>query len=97
MPSKTKVVNKNNNKVNNNYLLKVISISLLSMFTHMQESLVQKQPPEVYSKKGTLKSFTKFTGKHLHWSFFFKKVAGLSSATVLKRRLRRRCVLVNFA
>ena len=29
-------------------------------------------------KKGVLKNFTKFTGKHLCQSLFFNKVAGLS-------------------
>ena len=33
--------------------------------------------PEVFCKKGVLRNFTKFTGKHLYQSFFFNKVAGL--------------------
>ena len=33
--------------------------------------------PEVFCKKGILKGFTKFTGKHLRWSLFFNEVAGL--------------------
>ena len=33
-------------------------------------------------KKGVLKNFTKFAGKHLCQSFFFNKVAGLSPATL---------------
>ena len=37
-----------------------------------------KQPPEVFYKKGVLKNFAKFTGKHLCQSLFFNKVAGLS-------------------
>ena len=32
---------------------------------------------EVFCKKGVLKNFTKFTGKHLCQSLFFNKVAGL--------------------
>ena len=32
--------------------------------------------PEVFCKKGVLKNFSKFTGKHLRMSFFFNKVAG---------------------
>ena len=28
-------------------------------------------------KKGVLKNFAKFIGKHLHWSFFLNKVPGL--------------------
>ena len=36
-----------------------------------------RQPPEVFYKKGTLKNFAKFTGKHLCQSLFFNKVAGL--------------------
>ena len=54
-----------------------------------REWLRQKQPPELFYKKGVLKNLAKFTGKHLCWSFFFKKVAGLS--------LQHRCFPVNFA
>ena len=45
---------------------------------------------------GPLKSFTKFTRKHLCQSLFFNKVADLSVATLLKKRLRHRCFPVNF-
>ena len=31
---------------------------------------MQKQPPEVFYKKGVLKNFAKFTGKHLYQSPF---------------------------
>ena len=34
---------------------------------------VWKQPTEVFYKKGVLKNFTIFTGKHLCQSLFFKK------------------------
>ena len=34
--------------------------------------------PEVFCKKGVLKNFAKFTGKHLSQSLFFNNVAGLS-------------------
>ena len=37
-------------------------------------------------KKGVLKNFTKFTGKHLCQSLFFNKVAGLRPAALLKKR-----------
>ena len=42
-------------------------------------------------KKGDLKNFAKFSGKHLCQSLIFNKVAGL-----LKRRLWHRCFSVNF-
>ena len=48
-------------------------------------------------KKGVLKKFAKFTGKHLCWSHFFHKVTGQKLATLLKKRLQYRCFLVNFA
>ena len=51
---------------------------------------------EVFFKKGALKNFSKFTGKHLCRSLFFNKVAGLTPATLLKKRLRHRCFPVNF-
>ena len=48
-------------------------------------------------RKGILRNFAKFTGKHLRQSLFFNKVAGLRPATLLKKRLWRRCFPVNFA
>ena len=43
------------------------------------------------------KNFTKFIRKHLYQSLFLNKVAGLRLASLLKKRLWRRCFLVNFA
>ena len=48
-------------------------------------------------RKGALRNFTKFKGKHLCQSLFFNKVAGLKPATLLKKRLLHRCFPVNFA
>ena len=48
-------------------------------------------------KEGVLRNFTKFPGKHLHQGPFFNKVADLSPATLLKKRLWRSCFPVNFA
>ena len=47
---------------------------------------------KVFSEKGVLKNFAKFTGKHLCWSLFFNKVPSLRSATLLKKRLQHRCL-----
>ena len=47
-------------------------------------------------KKGVLRNFTKFTGKHLCQRLFFKKVAGLRPATLLERSLWHKCFPVNF-
>ena len=52
--------------------------------------------PEVFCKNGVLRSFTKFTVKHLCQSLFFSKVAGRRPATLLKKRLWHRCFPVNF-
>ena len=57
----------------------------------------QSSRPEVFCKKGVLRDFAKFTGKHLCQRLFFDKVAGLRSATFLKKRLGHRCFPVNFA
>ena len=40
---------------------------------------IQKQPTELFCKKGVLRNFAKFTGKHLCQRLFFNKVAGLST------------------
>ena len=58
--------------------------------------MVRTSRPEVFCKKGVLRNFVKFTGKHLCQSFFFNKVAGLRPATLLKKKLWHRCFLVNF-
>ena len=69
----------------------------------------QKQPPEVSVRKGLLRNFTKFTGKHLYQSLFCsllirpkvwlncqKRNVKFVSATLLKERLWHRCFPVNF-
>ena len=38
-------------------------------------SKVRSSHPEVFCKKGVLRNFAKFTGKHLCQSLFFNKVA----------------------
>ena len=41
------------------------------------KSIFRSSRPEVFCKKGVLKHFAKFTGKHLCHSLFFNKVPGL--------------------
>ena len=51
----------------------------------------KEQLPEVFCKKGVLRNFAKFTGKHLCQSLFFNKVAGLTKflrIPFLKEHLR---------
>ena len=50
---------------------------------------------QMFFKIGAFKSFAKFTGKHLCWSLFLKKLAGSRPATLLKR-LQHRCFPVRF-
>ena len=52
--------------------------------------------PEVFCKKGVLRNFTKFTGKHLCQILFINKVAGLRLATLLKTRRWHTRFPVNF-
>ena len=52
---------------------------------------------EVFCKKGILRNFAKFTGKHLCQSFLFNSVASLRPATLLKKRLWHRCFPQNFS
>ena len=68
-------------------ILMLIFIKTLSRSSHQMCSL----------RKGALRNFTTFTGKHLCQSLFFNKVAGLGSATLLKKRLWHRCFPGNFA
>ena len=50
----------------------------------------------MFCKKDVLENFAKFTGRRLRQSLFFNKVAGLRPATLLKKRLWRRCFSVIF-
>ena len=54
--------------------------------------------PEVLCKKDVLRSFIKFTGKHLCQSLSFNKVAGLRPETCnfIKKRLWHSCFPVDF-
>ena len=73
----------------------LFNIYMCDIFLFITESRSSHQRCSI--KKGVLRNFTKFRGKHVCQSFFFNEVAGLSSATVLKKRLWRRCFPVNFA
>ena len=57
----------------------------------------QKQLTEVFCKKGVLKNFADFKGKHLCRRLLFIKVVALRPATFSKRELQQRCFTVNFA
>ena len=46
---------------------------------------VQKQPPVVFCKKGVLKNFSNFTGKHLCRSIFLIKLDAFRATTLFKR------------
>ena len=35
---------------------------------------IEKQPPDLFYKKGALRNFVKLTGKHLWQSLFIKKM-----------------------
>ena len=52
---------------------------------------------EVFCKKGFLRNFVTFTGKHLCQSLFFNKDADVKPETLFKKRLWQRCFSVNFA
>ena len=45
----------------------------------------EKQTLECSVRKGVLGNFEKFAGKHLRQSLFFNKIAGLNSATSIKK------------
>ena len=58
-----------------------------SMIRGVISAICRSSHPEVFCKKGVLRNFAKFTGKHLCHSLFFNKVAGLRTATLSKKRL----------
>ena len=54
----------------------------------------QKQPLELFCKKGILRNFVNFTGKHLCWNFFLIELQEVCS--FIKKRLRHRCFSKEF-
>ena len=51
----------------------------------LQYIKIRSSRPEVFCKKGVLRNFAKFTGKHLCQSLFINKVVGLRPATLIKK------------
>ena len=70
-------------------------------FRLFQSLIARSSRLEVFYKKGVLKNFSKFTGKHLCQSLFFDKVAGLrpflqnTSGRLLLNIFKRRPFLNN--
>ena len=62
-----------------------------------QSIQLRSSHPKVFCKRGILRNFTKFFGKHLCQGLFFNKVAGPGTVTLLKKRLWHRCFPVNYA
>ena len=77
-------------------LFAVYTMETILLFLSVARSLVRSSRPKVLLKIGVLKNFTKFTGKHLCQSLFFKKVAGVA-CNFIQKRLWQRCFPVNFA
>ena len=92
--------NLNNNEISKNLLVNKFNMILDNQGSAMpndqkillsdepQRSIswfVQKQPPEVFSKKAVLKKFANFTRKHLCWNLFSVKLQAFSPATILKK------------
>ena len=76
--------------------LKVWMLSFLSIRSSRPEmSCYRSSHRRCSVKKGALRNFAKFAGKHLRQRVFFNKVAGVRLATLLTKTLR--CFPVSFA
>ena len=83
--------------VEDNYSFTLVMYFFSSFSLQLQtKTIIRSSHRRCSVKKGVLKNFTKFTGKHLFQSLLFNNVAGLMPATLLKNRLWRRCFPVNF-
>ena len=58
------------------FIVHVVPVSFICCcaFNYVVKDNSQNQPPEVFCKKGVLKNFANFTGKHLCWSLFLIKL-----------------------
>ena len=62
----------------------------------LDTNMYRSSRSQIFLKTGALKSFANLKGKHLHWSLFLIKVAGLKSSNFIKKRLQHRCFSVKF-
>ena len=51
----------------------------------LRDAKLRSSCPEVFYKKGVLRNFPKFTGKHLCQRLFFNKAVGLACNFIKKR------------
>ena len=65
------------NKLLTYFLRPIYITSSLNLTQGFSFISVQKQPPEVFCKKGVIRNFAKHTEKYLFQSLFFNKIAGL--------------------
>ena len=66
-------------------LCPIFSLGFLKAYQYQYFLIsLQQQPPEVFCKKNVLRTFAKFTGKHMYQGLF-NKVAGLRLQLYLKR------------
>ena len=64
---------------------------------HITSDIFRNSHQRCSQRKGVLRNFGKFTGKHVCQSLIFDKFASLSPATLLKKRLWHTCFPVNLA
>ena len=67
------------------------------MIMRKDENLIQKQPAEIYNRKGVPKNLGKFTGNHLCQGLFLSKVTDLNLHLYLKNRPWPKCFPPHFA
>ena len=76
---------------------KMRAVLYSNLLEKSENKINRSSRPEVFCKKGVLRNFAKFTGKHLCNSLFFNKVAGLRPATLLRNRPWHKYFSVNLA
>ena len=73
-----------------------LKINILENIFNPMVSMGRSSHQRCFVKKGVLRNFAKFTGKHLCHRLIFNDVAGLRHATSLKKILWHRYFPVNF-
>ena len=68
----------------------------INEFQNLSRNKIRSSHRRCSAKKGILRNFAKFTGKHLCQSLYFNKVAGLRHATLLKKKPWHKGFPVNF-
>ena len=69
---------------------------IITCYPSLFHSGKKSKSAQMFSEVGILKTFAKFTRKHLRWSLFLNKFAALQPATLFKKKTQAQVLSCKF-